>query len=388
MKGKKLIAIEAMTLGIKAMAEHAASLGYEFELLTEDTSIYIDLGDTAVTQLSTRNSAALTAYVSAQHDEIASIFSCTDTWGVVAAELRETFGFASRITSSKLLRMRDKAWVQARLQEDNQADSSRVAHHFPMIAKPRGGTGSTDIHLLETVAQRQQFLNRVDNPNAYVLQPFFRGPLYSAEVWSNGQTMAFFGVTNRIMTVPPRFLEQAKSFPHAANTLWEASVKVWAEDLIDKLNYDLGLAHIEFIETQDGFKLVDFNARMAGSLITPAIDKCTNYDPYAIAITDALDILPNALDALPKARIIHGGYSHISIYAEHLGTLEAIDGIQALRDFPGDATWLPSKSIGSKITDTCTYRSRIGNIFAIGPSAAIAQDRALAAAAAIKVRIA
>ena len=376
---KKLLAIEAMTLGVKRMADCAAGLGYQLELLAGDPSMYVDSADTPVTRFPTQDKEALASYIAERRKSIGGIFSSTDTWGVAAAELRETFSFPSRITSEKLSRMRDKKWVVDKLAGDAQAADVS----YPMIAKPRRGTGKINVRLIESPEDHRRFAASVEEPDAYVFQKYHRGPLYSAEVWSNGKTFVFFGVTNRITTEPPQFLERVKTFPHEHDTPWEQSVKRWCEDLISQLDYDLGLAHVEFIETSEGFQLVEVNPRMAGALITPAIDHCTNYDPYALAVADALDIVPD----LPDDRKITGGYCHVSLYADRLGRLEAVEGLETLVQYPGNAGWVPSKDPGMEIPELGTYRARIGNVFASGPSAAIAQDRAVAAASSVRVRL-
>lgn len=377
MAEKILLSVEAMTLGVKRMADHAKTLGYRLELLAADPSMYADRADTSVTVFPTQDKEALTSYVKENRANIGGIFSSTDTWGVAAAELREEFGFPSRITAEKLINMRDKSWVAEKI------GAKQDETVFPLIAKPRSGTGSKNIHLLSTPEEYDAFVASSEDADTFLFQPFYRGPLYSAEVWSNGQSAVFFGVTNRTLTKPPRFLEEVKSFPHAANTPWEKEVEAWTMSLMSALDYDLGLAHIEFIETCNGFKLVEINARMAGALITPAIDQCTNYDPYALAIADALDTAPE----LPKTREITGGHSHVSLYANRLGKVADIRGVETITQFPGDVGWIASKEIGATVTEVDTYRARLGNVFATGPNASVAQDRALSAAASIKVEI-
>ncbi len=370
-----LLAVEAMTLGVQRMNEYAARHDHQLVLLAEDPSMYVDRGDTAIVQFPTRDRAALERYVAEHVGAIGNIFSSTDTWGVAAAELREKFGFRSRISSEKLSRMRDKKWVQQRVGGAAPQDVT-----YPLIIKPRGGTGSMNVSLVTNIDEHRRLVADLPDPDAYVTQPYHRGPLYSAELWSNGRIVLFFGVTNRIMTPPPLFLEHVKTFPHEHGTEWEAAVESWARRLIGELGYDLGLAHIEFIETPDGFQLVELNARMAGALITPAIDHCTNYDPYALAVADALNLDPE----IPDARRVTGGHSHVSIYADRTGTLVAVEGTESLSSYPGNAAWTASKELSAAITDLASYRARIGNVHATGASPALAQDRALAASLAIR----
>ncbi|WP_162237222.1 ATP-grasp domain-containing protein, partial [Sphingomonas sp. Leaf242] len=276
--------------------------------------------------------------------------------------------------------LRDKEWVQKQTRSIELADKPK----YPRIIKPRSGTGSMGIHFVDSAEESKRLLDSFANADDYISEPFHRGPLYSAELWSDGQSFRFFGVTNRIMTDPPLFLERVKTFPHEAGSPWEKLVKNWSRKIVEDLDYNLGLAHIEFIETKKGFQLVEINSRLAGALITPAIDCCTNYDPYALAVADALCVIPNEL---PKRREISGGHSHVTIYANRTGRLESIDGTTMLSSYPGRPTWLASKHRGADITDLTSWRARLGHVYATGPSPAIAQDRAIAAASAIRFTI-
>lgn len=377
MSSGTLLAIEAMA-GVERMRQHAEHRGHRLVLLAEDPSMYSsDSGTTEVVEFPTRDHSQLDAYVAEHLDEIANVFSPTDTWGVAAAEIREKFGFASRITSGKLRLLRDKSWVQERITGQDPSDEIG----FPRIVKPRGGTGSTQVTLVTDERELERAIAGFESEDDAVVQPFHHGPLYSAEIWSDGRTLVFFGVTNRIMTPPPRFLERVKSFPHAVGTTWEQTAADWVRQLAGALEYDAGFAHIEFIETTAGFQLVELNARMGGALVTPAVDACTNYDPYAMVVDDALGIMPD----LPQERRITGGYSHVSIYAEQCGVFAEAVGVEALSHYPGEPGWIPSKDPGAEITSLDSYRARIGNIYATGPSAALAQDRALSAALGVRV---
>lgn len=376
---KILLAVEAMTVGVRRMADHANKLGYHLRMLAEDPAIYSDVSGLDIVTFPTRDEAALHEFIQDTRDELGGIFSPTDTWGVAAAELREVFDLPRRFTAARLRDLRDKQWVRQAL----GSDFNVAADSFPQIIKPRGGTGSTGVTLIHSEGDLSRAFENVDDPSTFVIEPYYRGPVYSAELWSNGTTTIFFGVTNRILTDPLAFLEKVKTFPHECGTPWEADVERWAREVLATLQYNGGFAHIEFIETVDGFALVELNARMPGALITPAIDTCTNFDPYALAVDDALNREPE----LPAAREVHGGHSHVSLYASMTGQLHTVDGLGDLPNYPGSPGWMPSKSIGDQILDTSSYRARIGNIYATAATPALAQDRAVAASQAIKADI-
>ena len=377
MEAAIILAIESMTAGNPHLAKRAKELGYQLRMVTEDASIYNDLENLEVVELPTRSYAALQDYVAQHRQEIAAIFSPTDTWGVDAAKLRDEFGFESRYTAQELAQFRDKSWVRETLTAGKDQAST-----YPRILKPRNGTGSMGIRVVNTPGELEAAAAEMKDTE-FVDEPYYQGPLYSAEMYSDGARVEFFGVTNRILTSPPVFLERVKTFPHEYGSKWEKRVCEWATETLGILGYNAGFAHLEFIETADGFELVELNARMAGSLITPAVEACTNYNPYAMVIDDALgrDI------EVPAQREVYGGHSHVSIYADHVGTLREVTGTSALPAFPGSPKWVPAKEAGAEITELGTYRCRIGNVFATADSPGLAQDRAIAAAQAIGVLI-
>lgn len=372
-----ILAIESMTSGNLQMAEHADDLGYRLLILAEDCSIYSELDELDVVQFETRNYTSLRHYVSDRRDEIAAVFSPTDTWGIHAARLRDELGFTCRYSADELARFRDKQWVRQRLFQTVETPKS-----YPRILKPRRGTGSSDILFAESEEQLEQALYARERDD-YVDEPFYQGPLYSAELYSDGSEVTFFGVTNRILTMPPIFLERVKTFPHAHGTEWERSVRQWSEDVLWSIGYNAGFAHLEFVETDHGFKLVELNARMPGALITPAIDECTNFNPYSMVIDDALG---RGVD-LPTEREISKGFSHVSLYADQTGILESVSGLNKLSNYPGSPTWVPSKEIGAAVTELGTYRSRIGNLYATADTPEIAQDRAIIASQMVEVTV-
>ena len=376
---KILLAIEAMS-EVDEMAAAADKHGYHLRVLAEDAAYYGDTEAEMVT-FPTRNHDELATYIEKNRASIAQVFSVTDTWGVIASKIRDKFGFYQFGDTAKLEFFRDKEAVESALIAHGFA---RRSNSWPKVMKLRNGTGKIGVY----VAQSEDEVTKIVNISGYkrddfVVQDFYFGPAYSAEVWRDTHHEIFFGITNRILSDPPYFTERVKSFPWAADSQWETKVREWAFQLLRTLDYTLGLAHIEFIETSNGFRLVEINAQMAGALITPGILATTNFNPYAMAVHQALDVpLCEVMN-----REIRGGYSHVSVYATSTGTIASIHGIDQLVHNPGAPTWVPSREIGDRIVEVGTYRSRIGNLMATGETAAIAQDRAISASSLISVRI-
>lgn len=378
-----LLAIEAMS-ELDEMALAAREQGYSLRVLAEDARYY---GETfaEVVEFPTRDDTELENYVRENLSSIAQVFSVTDTWGVIASKLRDRFGFHQFGDTAKLEFFRDKQAVENELIARGFARPSEASQSGPKIMKLRSGTGKIGVHLVESEAAISEVvLNSGHSGPEFVVQDFYFGPAYSAEVWRDTEREIFFGVTNRILSEPPFFTEKVKSFPWVPDSNWERGVKDWVFGLLRALDYTLGQAHVEFIETTEGFRLVEINARMAGAMITPGILRTTNFNPYAMAVNQALGVAPCS----ETSREIQGGFSHVSIYADRTGTIRNIRGIDTLARFPGSPQWFPSRGQGDVISELGTYKSRIGNVAAIGETASIAQDRAISASQAIKVEIA
>lgn len=165
--------------------------------------------------------------------------------------------------------------------------------------------------------------------NEFVLQDLYLALL----CWSVARysSWSVFGITNRILSEPPFFTESVKSFPWAANSSWEQRVWDWLFEVLRTLDCNLGLAHVEFIETQSDFRLVGINARMAGALITPGISRPQTSIHTRWWVQQALG-LPACESSLREVR---SGYSHVSIYAANLGTTTSILGVPNALNYPG-----------------------------------------------------
>lgn len=282
-----LLAIEAMS-ELDRMAQAAANHGFELTVLAENPGYYGDTTFAKVVRFPTRDAKAVRSYIAEQRHTIAQVFSVTDTWGVLASQLRDEFQFLQLGSTENLKNLRDKRFVQEHLVNIGLAGKE---DRWPRVVKLRGGTGKLGVHIVNSQGELDSLVATSALTLAdYVQQPLHYGPMYSAEVWRDDTQFAFFGVTNRILDNPPSFLEKVKSFPWAADTAWEQDVKTWARKILEGLNYNFGLAHVEFIETRDGFELVEINCRMPGAMITPGIVASTNFDPYTMVVEQALGV--------------------------------------------------------------------------------------------------
>ncbi|MEZ2371131.1 ATP-grasp domain-containing protein [Arthrobacter sp. RCC_34] len=383
MSSKTIVALEAMTVNLELLDAAARRRDLHLIVLAGVPGMYLPGGrDVDIQQCDTFDLDAVRARLEEHGDSLVGLLSPTDTWGIQAVALCEELGLPHLTSSERLEKLRDKAWV--RHTTDAAFGKVRTGiDQSPHILKPRKGTGSQNIELFPTRLELEESAEKRNLvSDEWVVEPYFRGPVYSAETYTRGGSTALLGVTNRIMSPEPLFVELVKTFPHLHGTSWEGSVEAWAKTILESVEFEAGFAHIEFCETANGFELIEINARMAGALIGPAIHQTTGIDIYDILIADALGEEPCSL-----VRNIRGGHSHVSVYAETAGTLTSIDGLDLLDGLPGNIGWIPAKAVGAEISHVGDYKSRIGNIYATAAEPGLAQDYAVSASRHLRVTV-
>jgi len=136
---------------------------------------------------------------------------------------------------------------------DQTFDASKWV--LPVIAKPRKGSGSNGIYLIQTWQQ----LDTVPKDGSYIVQAYLPGPEFSIDVFATakGKVMA---------AVPRERLKVDSGIAVAARVRKDPILEKWAKKLAEhlKLNY---CANIQFRLDEAGTpKLLEMNARFPGTL--------------------------------------------------------------------------------------------------------------------------
>lgn len=128
--------------------------GYRLQVLAEDVSYY---GETKsqIIAFPTRDHKKLVAYVEDNRASIKQVFSLTDTWGVIASEIRDQFGFYQFGDTDKLKFFRDKGAVEAALISQGFAKHSQS---WPKVLKLRNGTGKIGVYLAKSELETEYIL--------------------------------------------------------------------------------------------------------------------------------------------------------------------------------------------------------------------------------------
>ncbi|WP_367127367.1 argininosuccinate lyase [Saccharothrix sp. HUAS TT1] len=379
--------LEALTFGLGRLADAARAAGHDLVLLTGDRSIYTHelsrRGDRLrVVDVDTTDVDACERALRGE-PELAGLISSTDTWALPGADLAARLGLPGPSPAAVRV-LRDKRAVRARLHEHGLSRSGPLdpaaARSFPLVVKDSAGTSSRAVWVVRTPAERDAVLREaagVPLKGELMAEPYFEGPLYSAEtVTWRGETR-LLGVLSRVLSPEPVRREEAASFPVAFPAADRAELAHWIDRVLKAAGHESGFAHTEFVLTAGGPEVVEVNARIGGALVGEALCRALGVNVYGAMVRIALGERPDPLDGAA------GGVGFVLLYPREAGVLEGWTGLDRLPGLPGSPEWYPTASPGDVLEHLDDQRSCTGIVLAEGPTAELALHRAQAAAGGI-----
>ncbi|NYH20910.1 lyase family protein [Paraburkholderia bryophila] len=212
----------------------------------------------------------------AQIDAIRYVVSTSDAFIDIAARLSGELGLPTNSAAAIAL-CRDKLRLQDVLRDSGVAypntatirSADAVARlSFPVIVKPRQGTGSIGVRLVESA---QDFPRQFDDD--LICQRFIPGTEFSVESFSDADGHQILGVTRKFVTKPPHFLELAHVFPADLDTAIRSRIVDTVRRALDAVGYSFGPAHTE-VKVHDGaVSIIEINARLAGGMIPTLMER-------------------------------------------------------------------------------------------------------------------
>ncbi|QFZ21128.1 ATP-grasp domain-containing protein [Saccharothrix syringae] len=382
--------LEALTFGLGRLADAARAAGHDLVLLTGDRTTYRHelgaCGDRVrVVDVDTTDVAACERVLRSLPD-VAGLISSTDTWALPGAELAHRLGLPGPRPEA-VRTLRDKAAVRARLHAHGLSRSGPLdpagAAVFPLVLKDSAGTSSRGVWLCRTAAERDAALAEAAGTplkGRLTAEPYFEGPLYSAETVTWRGRTRLLGVLSRVVSPEPVRREEAAAFPVAFPGDESAELGRWIGRVLEAAGHERGFAHTEFVLTADGPEVVEVNARIGGALVGEALCRALGTNVYTSMVQVALDVEPELLTAP-----VGGGPAtgFVLLYPREAGVLEGWSGLERLPALPGNAQWYPTASPGDVLEHLADQRSCTGIVLAEGPTAELALHRAQAAAGGI-----
>lgn len=389
--------LEALNYGLGHLAAAAARMGVELHLLTFDEPYYRqDLRGAPSIRVHDVDTASIDAVQAALTAlDIGALVSNTDRWAPVAEQVADQLGLPGILTGTRTIL--DKGAVRERLYAAGLARHGAVyapaaraqdgavagVEDGPVIVKDARGSGSRDVVFATNPAE---VLNQVDElerrgvpPERVVIETYARGPMFSAETWTTEERAHLLGVSSRLVSDMPVWIELDSTYPVRRGTPWEREVSTWVARVLDLIDRGPGPSHVEFIDTGAGFELVEVNARLGGGLHGASILEASGVDVFALLLHQALGNSSEAVLAAETRPAPFGGYTQVIKYADRLGPLGPVSGVEVLRTFPGRPQWHPSRPPEYVVTDLTHQAAAYGTVSAVGEDPEEALFRAHAA---------
>ncbi|MFJ2829452.1 ATP-grasp domain-containing protein [Streptomyces sp. NPDC087263] len=405
-----IAALEALTFGLGRLIEAADNAGHRLCLLTGNRDVYrhelAHLDPTAldIVDLDTTDEAACAAALAAVPD-LRGLINSTDTWSVPGADLAAKLGLPGPDPTA-VRQLRDKSRVRNLLHERGLSrggalavpvDPSSAAVEIlrevglPAILKDSAGTSSRNVwpvrdehqlHTALTEAAQRPFNGRL------FAEPFFSGPVYSAETLSWENETKLLGVLSRQMSPEPSVREEAAAFPVALPRPELDLIQDWVARVLAIAGHDSGFAHVEFVLTTEGPELVEINRRIGGALVGEALCRALGTNVYDAMVDTALGRRPALLDTVAVDDTPGPATAFVLVYPDRPGTLTGWTGLGGLSAFPGSPEWYPTAVPGRRVEHLSDQRSCTGIVLAEAATAELALHRALSAAGSVRPVIA
>ncbi|MFF9690037.1 ATP-grasp domain-containing protein [Streptomyces sp. NPDC014623] len=399
-----VVCLESLTFGLRHLVRAADAFGERLLLLTRDPSYYayelerlpadaLDVVDT-----DTFDTDGLADLLRGTPG-LRGLISSTDTWTLVGAELTAHLGLPG-LDPAVLRLARDKAAVRNRLHEAGLTSGRAVEPvgslselrevllketGLPAVVKDTAGTGSQNVWLVRDEPELDAALAQAAGRSLMgrlFAEPYFGGPVYSAEILSWDGRTRLLGVSSRLMSPEPRFREEITAFPVGLPAGQHASLEKWLGDVLTAIGYTDRFAHVEFVLTAAGPEVVEVNPRIGGALVGEGMCRALGYNVYEAMIEMALGRRPHLMDAdLPGGPAV----AFVLSYPDAPGMLTGVSGLDRLTGLPGAPAWYPVKRVGDPVEHLADSRGYAGIVYAEAETAELATHRAVAAANTVRV---
>ena len=399
-----IVVLESLTFGLRRLVEAASDLGERLCLLTQEPGFYYhELASLAEDQLDvvvvdTFDRDAVRKAVDAIPG-VRGLISSTDTWAVAGAELAEEFGLPG-LAAERVRFARDKFAVRNLLWEKGlssgraervtaaELDVELLARTtgLPAVVKDSAGTGSRNVWLVRDAADLDVLRTEAGAATltgTLLAEPFLHGPVYSAETLTWRGHTRLLGVSSRLMSPPPRFVESVTAFPVAFPRHQRAELSAWIGKVLAAVGYTDRFAHVEFALTATGPEVIEINPRIGGAQVAESMCRALGYNVYRAAVQLALGERPELIGTeLPGGPAVAFTLS----YPEETGVFVEVSGLSQLYRLPGAPEWLPTKRPGERIEHLGDHRGCVGMVLAEAETAELAVHRVVAAAGTLRVR--
>ncbi len=203
------------------------------------------------------------------------------------------------------------------------------AFGFPCVLKPTALSASQGVFLCQSTAdldQWQQRMSAYDYQGTFLIEEYLVGAEVSVETLSYQGQHQVIGITDKVKTKPPLFVELGHVHPSQLPKETQAQIRELVVEFLTIAEYQFGPTHTEIILTEQGPKMIESQPRLAGDKI-PVITQLASGVCMESAIFDLLEQIPPPTDVQAEqvATIRYFNWP-----CGHLQHLTGVDEVRAL----------------------------------------------------------
>ena len=237
-------------------------------------------------------------------NEFTSIFTTSDFFVAHVARLCEEFSF-HYLSSEAATLFANKALFRIKQKElgylcpdfnffvnyqDGYEYITENTQKLPLVFKPVSGTESIGVSLIysandlkkcckELILHSKFSRNMISQE--YVLEEYIEGEVVSCEFICSESEIRLLGITDRVMSTPPHFIELGYSFP--CDHFMKVELYAETRKIIKDFKYNFGPGHIEFIvNKQNEIYILEINSRLVGWPISKMISDSLKQDVFVV----------------------------------------------------------------------------------------------------------
>lgn len=245
---------------------------------------------------------------------------------------------------------------------------------WPIIIKPANGAGSLQVHKLFSECEvapafnsiKQDFLTtsliKHEFPDIGIIaEKFIDGPEVSVEAISWDGQHTILGVTDKITTGHPGFVETGHSMPSGLPAEKIDAIKQLTESFLKSIGHLHGPSHTEVIFSEIGPVIVESHTRTGGDRIFEMAEITYGIDMFTAT-------LQGLFGAFPEIRINQASGAAIRYLFLPTGRISSISGLDTAKRSPGVVRCDITMKVGDKSKSPENSDERAGYILAHGNS--------------------
>jgi biotin carboxylase len=402
----RLIFIESNTTGTGMLAlKKARSWGLTPTLYTHNPDRYLDLADTGsdvyVCDTNDRSSLQQEIEKTVPRTEMRGITTTSEFYLETVATLSSTFDRPGNPLEA-IRKARNKALtrqvlLKAGIKQPHFAlvrhlsELSDAVDRLPCVVKPADDSGSNDVKLCETVEQVKshaanilaQRVNVRGQPTAGVvlIEEYIDAPEFSVEMIGWQGEMICLGITQKMITGFPYFVEYRHIFPAPLTDEQEEEIKETVRQALHAVGLRNGATHTEVKWTDQGCVIIEINARLAGGMIPELIHQSTGVDVLEQHLRCAMD---GPVIHRLSPRCVAGIQFFLS---EQEGTFIEANGVEEAKKIPGVTKLKITATPGKPVRPPQNAYDRLGYVIAQAENAEQTVKRLQSALDQVRFRI-